>query len=175
MFFDVPAARPEARDEPEGRGVVALSEPLARGDALAIVRSYFRAFDGVDPHPFAPLLTPDARRLGEGAAADLGARLQKRVHAIDYSHLACESLPLYDEIRITPLTLAPAFAKADVRVADEMRAGDLLVDVPVREERVDRMRAFGPHVILVLRRERAETTLASWVIAAEREDGFTWP
>ena len=55
------------------------------------------------------------------------------------------------------------------------RAGDLLVDVPVREERVDRMRAFGPHVILVLRRERAETTLASWVIAAEREDGFTWP
>jgi hypothetical protein len=168
VFMDVPAARPPARPVAPAGGGISLSRPVSHAEVQTLVRAYFRVFVGGDPAAFAPLLAAGARRLEEGVSAgDLAVGLERRLHAVDYSHVPLESLAAYDEVRVT------AFEDAldDVRGAEAMHEGDVLVDVPMRVQRVSGVRVFGPRVLLLLRREDGR---GPWRIAAIREPDGPW-
>ncbi len=166
VFLDVPAARPAARAVAVAGGVVSLTLPVSQPEVQALVRGYFRALVGGDAAAFRPLLASGARRLEEGAAADLAPALEKRLQRVDYSHLSFESVAAYDELRVIPFEDAPDA----LRGTQGTREGDVLVDVPMVVQRAGGVRVFGPEVLFVLRRADG----GAWQIAAVRETDAPW-
>ena len=167
VFLDVPTATPSALDVAPSQGVVALMAPLTREEARILVRLYFEAFTLADASAFAPLLASQARRFELGHTAELGASLERRIHAVDYSHLSVDAAAAYEDLRLVPYEAA----SPSVRAADAMRAGDVLVNVPVRTEMSGSVRLFGPHLGLVFRREGRA---GSWKIAVVDEADGPW-
>jgi hypothetical protein len=167
VFLDIPLTRPEARTVVPAHGVVTLALPLTREEADTLVRAYFHAFAPGDGPGFAPLLARDARRVDDRSPSDLAASLEGRLRAIDYAHAPLDAVAAYDEIRIVSYEAAPE----KLRIADGMREGDVLVEVPMRLQRVGIVRLFGARVVLVVRRDGKGT---SWKIAGVREDDGPW-
>jgi hypothetical protein len=167
VFLDLPTARPEPRVIATAGGVVSLSLPVSPDEVQTLVRAYFRAFVSGDASAFGTLLAHGARQLAEGSSAELSTALERRLRAVDYSHLSFESLAAYDEVRVVPFDVAPEAR----RVSDWMREGDVLVEVPVRVQEVGVVRVFGPKVVLLLRRADG---LGPWQIAAVRETDGPW-
>ncbi len=168
VFLDVPTAEPSARSQwslgPSGPHIIALARPVSREEVLTLVRAYFRAFGGHDASAFAPLLLQGAKRVEEGASAELASSLERRERAVDYSRVRASSLARFDALKL----LAYADAPEDVRAPLDMRDGDVLVRVPMNATDVRGVRVFGPEVRLLLRRVDRD---GPWLIAALDEPG----
>jgi hypothetical protein len=168
VSLDLPSARPALSAVGGPAGTVSLAFPITAIEVDAVVRGYLRAFASGD---FAGLLTPDARQIQGRGGTDplLMQSLNLRLRSVDYSHMPADVATLYSAVRVTPVDLVPA-ARAS---AFGTRAGDVLLDVPMKLEPLGSARMFGATIQLLVRRVGADGG-RSWLIAGVHEADGPW-
>ena len=148
-------AVPEVEESAAPRGVVALREPLGGEAVVTVVHQLVRAFEREDADALAALLTDDAALLGSAAVhGPRGSVLdlwRARLKNLDYTRLGGSEVVRED--RIERFTYADLGAPGAPERPQEMKAGDLLLRVPVATPRVGPEQLFGDVVVLLLRRE----------------------
>ncbi len=160
VVVEPPAALPRVVDRAPARGVVALREPLGDDAAKDLVRAYVRAFEREDDGALAQLLTPDAAPLfgGRGGRGALLEQWRTRLKNLDYTKLAGSEVARLDQIeRFEYDELGPPGPRAR---PPEMKAGELLLRVPIATPRAGTEQLFGDVVVLLVRREDGHYRIA---------------
>jgi len=150
-------ALPDASDQANPRGVVALREPLGDDAAKKVVHAYFKAFVKEDRAGIEKLVTDDVVELGtqgrNGKDALEGA-WKARTSSLEYGKLEGSTVEDLDSIE--------RYGYEDLGGAGrdprppEMGPSDLLVRVRVLEARFAGERYFGDSVVFLLRRDGAD-------------------
>ena len=145
----------------DARGVVALRQPTLRSALERLVRELLVDFQREDIDAIAGLLTIDATTLDgnpRGTRTFLLDQWRARLRTFDYSKVSGVELADFDRMQVfAEGELEPAGAVA--RPA-EMRAGDLLVRVPIRTPRVGSEQLFPDEFVLLVRDEEGELKIA---------------
>jgi hypothetical protein len=153
-------ALPKAVDRAPARGVVTLREPLGVEAARDVVRAYIHAFEREDVEGLGQLLTPDAGPLfgGRGGRGGLLEQWRTRMKNFDYGRLAGGEVARFD--RIERFEYDELGAPGAPPRPPEMKAGELLLRVPIATPRIGADQLFGDVVILLLRREESRLKIA---------------
>lgn len=127
--------------------LVALREQLDERSVVALVRSYFTAWEREDLDALGRLLSADATLLGNSGGRPLDA-FRVRVRRYEYQRIAGMEPALFDRLERT------RYGDLEPRQRpQEMREGDLLVRVPVLVAHVGGEPLFGDVLVLLVRRE----------------------
>lgn len=162
VVLEPPPALPSAVERAEGRGVVALREPLG-GDALReVVLAVVEAWEHESVEQLASLLTDDAGPIEARSRgrAFLVETWRQRMHAHEYRRLAGVNLVRVERIE--------RFGWEDLSAPDaparppDMRPEEVYVRVPLEVTRLAGERLFGDHLLLLLRRERGKYRIAAY-------------
>ena len=161
VLLEPSPAVPRGEDRARARGVVALRAPLAAEAVREVIRAYVRGFVQKDADALQQLLTPDAVPLDLATRA-LRGRLQEvwanRLRTLDYSKLT--------GVEVAPMDRVERFEEGELGGPGmpprppEMRAGDVLVRVPIATPRVGADQLFPEVLVLLLRRDEGRFKIA---------------
>lgn len=159
VFIDPPAALPQAAERAPAVGQVALREPIGEAPALALVRSFFAAFEREDQEVLSEMLAPGAVTLepGRPGSPRLLDNWRNRMRSFEYQKLAGLDYARYDRAeRFDHDELGRAGAPLRPH---EMRSGDVLVRIPMNMPRTGET-LFGDVMTFLLRRSDGQLKIA---------------
>jgi hypothetical protein len=139
-----------------------LRVPLAQDAVADLVRFFIEAWQRESIDTLAGLLTPDAGPIearGRGNRA-LVESWRQRLRAHGYARLAGVEVVRPDRIERWE-TEELGFSGAPAR-PPEMRAGELLVRVPVEVPAIAGERLFGDQIVLIVRRDDGRLKIAAY-------------
>ena len=160
VLIEPPAALPVAADRADARGVVALREPLPDDALQAIVLAYLRGWTSESVDSLEQLLTSDAVSLDAAhqSRAQLRDAWRSRMQNMDFKKLAGVQIARTD--RIEHFEVADLGVPGAPARPSEMRAGDVLVRVPISTPRVGAEQLFPDVLVLLLRRDEGKYKIA---------------
>ncbi len=160
VLIEPPPALPVAADRAEARGVVALREPLPDEAIASLITLYLRGWTSESVDALDALLVAEAVSLDAAhrTRAALRESWRAKMQSLDYKKLAGAQLARMD--RLERFELADVGAPGAPPRPPEMRAGDVLVRVPIATPRVGAEQLFPDVLVLLLRREEGRYRIA---------------
>jgi hypothetical protein len=157
VVLEPPPALPSVHERVAVAAVVGLREPALDQDVEAVVRAYLAAFEREDITALGDLLSDSASPLGRpGGRATLLDLWRGRLKTFEYQKLAGTEIARMGQLERRGFD---AFTSDGPARPPEMRAGDVLVRVPIATPRVNGEALFGDVLVLLLRRENGKLAI----------------